>query len=85
MPINRSRNIHVKPDGERWAVTREGTRGPIAYHLNRQDATNHARNIARRDRVEMLVFDHENQIRDRENYSESVLADSDRFHDGWTG
>ena len=84
MPV-KSRNIHVLPDGDRWAVIREGSKGPIAYHQNRQDAANHARNIAKRDRVEMLVFDNENQIRDHENYRELPVSNSDRSHDGWTG
>ncbi len=80
----RTRNIHVVPNDERWAVIREGTRGPIAYHANRQDATNHARNIARRDRVEMIVYDRENQIRDRENYRETMVNENNDLNDDWT-
>jgi hypothetical protein len=82
MPKSR-RNIHVVPHGERWAIIRDGTRGPFAFHLNRQDAANHARKLARRDHVEMLVFDHESQVRHREDYRELVIVKGDGTPESW--
>lgn len=49
--------VHVVMIDCRWAVVRSGDTTPLSVHDQRRDAVVQARDIARRDRVEVVVFD----------------------------
>ncbi len=51
------RAVHVVLLDRRWAVLRVGDATPSSVHDQRRDAVLHARAIARRDGVEVVVFD----------------------------
>ncbi len=74
--LKKGKTIHIKPDGERWAVIRDGVAKPIAYHNQLQDAVNHGRNIAKRDHSELWTYNREEQVKVREDYSGTMTPTS---------
>jgi hypothetical protein len=61
-------NVHVVPDLGGWAVKRaDPTRVSFVYPLE-DDAINAARELAHRDRVELIIEGEHGQVRLRESY-----------------
>ncbi|MGY8524221.1 DUF2188 domain-containing protein [Paracidovorax citrulli] len=63
-----SRNIHVVPHGNGWNVSREGDSVPSSHHPTQEEAIEAATDVARRDRVELLVHGRDGQIRMRNSF-----------------
>ena len=63
-------SVHVLVGREHWVITR--IRPPFsAHHTTLEDATQHAREIAARDRSMLLIHDARGDIVTRESYRDS--------------
>lgn len=62
------RNQHVVPHGDDWAVKPEGGQRPSSVHERQQDAIDRAREIARNQGTELLIYGRNGQIRERDSY-----------------
>ena len=62
------KNIHVVPNGDDWAVRREGAGRASSIHDTQRDATNAAREVARRESGELFIHRPNGEIRDRDSY-----------------
>ena len=60
-------DIHVVPDGDGWAIEREGESGVISTHRTQQEAIDRARDIARGDEVELVIHGADGQIRAKDS------------------
>lgn len=63
-----SKNIHVVPHGNGWNVSREGDAAPSSHHPTQEEAIEAATDVARRDKVELLVHGRDGQIRMRNSF-----------------
>ena len=63
-----TKNQHVLPHGDKWAIKGEGN-GRLTSVFNTQgEAVNRAREIARRQKSELLVHGRDGEIRSRDTY-----------------
>ncbi|MGO4326715.1 DUF2188 domain-containing protein [Cupriavidus sp. 2TAF22] len=62
------RNVHVIPHADGWDVVHEGAKGERAHFLSQEEAVDAATEIAKRDKVELLVHGQDGQIRMRNSY-----------------
>ncbi len=63
-----SKNQHVVPHGDDWAVKGAGNRRATSVHPTQREAIGAARQIAIKNRSEMLVHDQRGRIRGRNSY-----------------
>jgi hypothetical protein len=61
-------NVHVVPSAGRWRVEVEGSSRARSTHDTQAEARIAAREIARRNRSELLVHGRNGQIRERSSY-----------------
>jgi hypothetical protein len=61
-------NVHVVPSEGRWRVEVEGSSRARSTHDTQAEARTAAREIARRNRSELLVHGRNGQIRERSSY-----------------
>jgi hypothetical protein len=61
-------NVHVVPSEGRWRVEVEGSSRARSTHDTQAEARIAAREIARRNRSELLVHGRNGQIRERSSY-----------------
>ena len=62
------KNIHIVPDGNRWAVKKEGSAAPVSTHRTKQLADNVGRPIARREKVELVIHRKDGTIQDKDSF-----------------
>jgi uncharacterized protein (DUF4415 family) len=74
-------DVHVVPHRGKWAVKGEGNQRAISIHDTQAEATERGRDIARRQKSELLVHGRDGQIRSRE----SVMRSSQRSNRGRPG
>lgn len=63
-----SKNQHVVPHDDQWAVKGEGNSKATAVYPTQQQAIEHARDIARNQQSELLIHGTNGQIRERNSY-----------------
>ena len=63
-----TRNIHVVPNPNGWAVQQEHGGRPLSVHATQAEAIASGRERARVDRVELVVHDRAGQISHRDSY-----------------
>ncbi len=63
-----SKNYHVVPHGDQWAVKEEGNPNPISIHGTQRDGIDLGRGLAQLQRGELFIHRPNGQIRDRETY-----------------
>ena len=63
-----SKNQHVVPHGDNWAVRGEGNQRVTSVHDLQREAIDAAREIAMNQRSEMLIHGRNGQIRERNSY-----------------
>jgi hypothetical protein len=61
-------DVHVVPHQGRWRVELEGTDRPRSAHDTQAAARREAREIARRNKAELLVHGRNGQVRERNSY-----------------
>lgn len=62
------KNQHVVPYGESWAVRGVGNDRVTSVHQTQQQAIDRGRNIAQRERAELLIHGRDGQIRARDSF-----------------
>jgi uncharacterized protein (DUF4415 family) len=72
------KNQHVVPHQGKWAVKGEGNQRATSIHETQAEATERARDIARRQKSELLVHGRDGQIRSRD----AVFVTSNRGRHG---
>lgn len=62
------RNQHVVPRDGQWAVQGAGASRATAVHDTQAEAAKHAREIAQRQRTEIIVHGRDGRIRERDSF-----------------
>jgi len=75
------KNIHVthRQTGD-WAVIGEGDDRASSRHTTQSAAIAVGRELARRNRSELVIHDRENRIRDKDSYGNDPNPPRDRKH-----
>jgi uncharacterized protein YdaT len=63
-----AKNVHVTPQGDKWAVRREGSQRASSLHDTQKEAEKKGRQIARNDKTEFVLHGKQGQIRERDSY-----------------
>lgn len=72
------KNIHIVPDGDRWAVKREGKTDPLSTHRTKELADQSGRLAARRDKVEIVIHGKDGRIQDKDSFGRDPFPPRDR-------
>ena len=72
------RNIHVTRRKGEWAVVRERAKRASALLKTQREAINIARPMAKEDKVELVIHDKENKIRDKDSYGNDPCPPKDK-------
>jgi hypothetical protein len=62
------KDIHVVPHADGWAVTREGGDRASSVHARKEDAMREARDMGRRDHVEVVEHGKDGKIQGSNSY-----------------
>lgn len=62
------KNVHVTPQGDKWAVKREGSQRASSLHDTQKEAEKRGRQTARNDKSEFVLHGKQGQIRERDSY-----------------
>lgn len=63
-----SKNQHIVPHGEQWAVRGAGNSRATSVHNTQQDAIDAGRQIAQNQQGELLIHGRNGQIREKNSY-----------------
>ncbi|MCG3132815.1 MAG: hypothetical protein FLDDKLPJ_03681 [Phycisphaerae bacterium] len=74
------KDYHVVPRGDEWAVKREGAERAAAVHPTQGEAERAARDLARTNKVEVVVHRPNGQIRDSDSFGNDPHPPRDRKH-----
>jgi uncharacterized protein YdaT len=75
-----SKNQHVVPHSEGWAVKSEGSERASSVHDTQGAAIEAAREIARNQKSEVVIHDREGRIRDKDSYGSDPCPPRDTRH-----
>lgn len=67
MPNNES-DVHVVPEGDRWAVKRAGNEQALSMHDAQEEAAEAGRELARQEGVEFTLHGEDGQVREKDSY-----------------
>jgi len=68
-----AKNQHVVPYGKEWAVRSEGNERATSVHSTQAKAIGIAREIARKQRSELVIHRLDGRVRDRDSYADGPL------------
>jgi uncharacterized protein YdaT len=71
-------DIHVVPQGDQWAVKKEGAERASSLHDTQGDAIQQARDTAQRERCEVVIHRSNGQIRDSDSYGSDPHPPKDK-------
>lgn len=74
------KDYHVVPRGDEWAVKREGAERAASVHPTQGEAERAARDLARTNKVEVVVHRPNGQIRDSDSFGNDPHPPRDRKH-----
>lgn len=75
-----SKNIHVVPHGDRWAVKITGKENPVSTHRTQELARQSAVPIAKVKKSEVVIHSSDGKIRDKDSYGKDPIPPRDRKH-----
>ena len=75
-----SRNYHVVPRDDKWAVLREGADKAGSLHDTQGEAIDAGRPRAIRDHGELVIHDRHGRIRDKDSYGNDPCPPRDTKH-----
>ena len=75
-----AKDLHVVPAGNRWGVRQEGASDLTSTHRTQELAIDAARDIARRERTEVVIHRPDGRIRDSDSYGNDPASIRDRKH-----
>lgn len=74
------KQIHVVPDGKRWAVKSSGTPNPLSTHRTQGDAIQAAKPLAQMLRTELVIHKPDGTIRDKDSFGNDPFPPRDTKH-----
>jgi hypothetical protein len=74
------KNIHVVPNGKRWAVKPEGAEKPVSNHQIQLAAAQAGRKVAKQNQSELVIHRPNGQIRDKDSYGKDPCPPRDSKH-----
>ena len=75
------RDYHVTPHGQdKWQVRREGAERASSVHPTQTEAAERGRELARQERVELLIHRRDGTIRDSDSYGNDPNPPRDKKH-----
>jgi len=75
-----SKNQHVVPKGKEWGVRGESNQRLTTILPTQSAAIGRAREIAIRDKAEVVIHGRDGQIRDKDSYGKDPNPPRDRKH-----
>jgi hypothetical protein len=73
------KNVHVVPQGNKWAVKPEGSK-PTSTHRTQGAAEEAGRQVAKRNEGELVIHRPNGQIRDKDSYGNDPNPPHDTKH-----
>ena len=67
--MGKARPVHVVPQGDKWAVKREGSHRASSLHDTQAQAIGQGRFAAQTDKTEFVTHDLDGEVQDRIDYS----------------
>lgn len=74
------KDYHVVPQGEGWAVKREGAERASSLHSTQGDAIDAGKQLAKSNRTELVIHRPNGQIRDSDSYGNDPNPPKDKKH-----
>ena len=74
------KNVHVVPQGNKWAVKPEGSKTPVSTHLTQAAAEKAGKPIAQANQSELVIHRPNGQIRDKDSYGNDPSPPKDKKH-----
>ncbi|MEJ7830871.1 MAG: DUF2188 domain-containing protein [Segetibacter sp.] len=74
------KNQHVIPLGNGWAVKGEGSKKFTVITETQKDAITVAREIAKNNKSELVIYGKDGKIRDKDSYGNDPNPPKDRKH-----
>lgn len=68
--MSKGKNQHVVPHGDEWAVRGSGNTRVTSKHATQSEAIERAREIAIRNKSELLIHNREGRIREKNSYGD---------------
>lgn len=78
--MSSKKDIHVVPHSDGWAVRREGSDRASSIHDTKAAALAAARNLGRKDHVEVVSHGRDGRIQDSDSYGSDPHPPKDRRH-----
>lgn len=73
------KNIHVVPNGNKWAVKPEGSK-PVSTHLTQGAAEDAGRRLAKQNQSELVTHRPDGRIRDKDSFGNDPNPPKDTKH-----
>jgi hypothetical protein len=73
-------NVHVVPDGDKWAVKPEGAKTPTSNHRTQRTAEEAGRRLAKQNESELIVHRPDGRIRDKDSFGNDPCPPNDKKH-----
>ncbi len=74
------KNQHVLPRYNKWIVKGEGNKKATRIFETQREAIKYAREIAKRQRSEVVIHNKKGRIRDKDSYGNDPYPPKDRKH-----
>ena len=74
------KNIHIVPNGDRWAIKKEGSNDPLSTHKTKALADQQARPQAKKDKVELVIHGRDGRIQDKDSFGNDPCPPKDKKH-----
>jgi hypothetical protein len=74
------KDYHVVPRGGDWAVLGEGNERASSIHKTQKQAIDSGRNMARKNKSELVIHRKNGQIRDSDSYGNDPCPPRDKKH-----
>ena len=74
------KNIHLVPNGNRWAVKKEGVSRPLSTHRTKSLADHYARIKAELAQSELVIHGKDGRIQDKDSFGNDPCPPKDKKH-----
>jgi hypothetical protein len=74
------KDYHVIPQGEGWALKREGAQRASSLHTTQTEAIAAGRQLAKQQQTELVIHRANGQIRDSDSYGNDPVPPKDAKH-----
>jgi uncharacterized protein YdaT len=78
--MTKNKDIHVVRHGDGWATRKEGAERVGVKTDTQREAIERARDQAKREKVEVVIHDRNNKIRDSDSYGNDPNPPKDKKH-----